>query len=50
MKLCGKEHIMEADISVEDKAMDEAAVRGLLKLMSANSRKNRKSRRKTRKN
>lgn len=49
MKLCGKEHHMELPISSEEKAADDAAVRGLLRLMSAKSRKSRKSKRKTRK-
>jgi hypothetical protein len=49
MKLCGKEHHMESPTSSEEKAADEAAVRGLLRLMSAKSRKSRLSRRKTRK-
>lgn len=49
MKLCGKEHLMEFPTSSEEKAADEAAVRGLLRLMTAKSRKSRTSRRKTRK-
>jgi hypothetical protein len=51
MKLCGKEHHMESPPPPpEEQAADEAAVRGLLRLMKAKSRKNSKSRRKTRKN
>ena len=52
MKLCGKEHVMESPTSSEEKAADEAAVRGLLRLMKTKSRTSRKSRtlrRKTRK-
>jgi hypothetical protein len=51
MKLCGKEHHKESPPPPpEEQAADEAAVRGLLRLMMAKSRKNNKSRRKTRKN
>lgn len=42
MKLCGREHLME--VSAEEKAADDAAVRGLLHLMKPKSRKSRTSR------